>query len=308
MYLTSVLFASTGFAQSRPRIIVVTHGQASDPFWQVVRNGLGTAAMETGSDVDYRSPEKFNPAAMAQLINSAVASKPDGLIVSIPDAAALGASIRAAGAARIPVLAINAGLDVFRKLGCLMYIGQEDGAAGKQAGERMKTMGVKKAIILNHEAGNVALEERIRGFRDGFEGPFHHVEVLAVTPDYAGCQDAVTAYLQAHDDVDGILALGPVTAEPALEALQALDRLAKVKLCTFDISPAIVQALLKRQMAFAVDQQQWLQGYLAVATLATYAKYGCILQNKLILTGPSFVTPETAGRMVNLLSLGFRDR
>jgi simple sugar transport system substrate-binding protein len=307
-YLTSVLFALTGFAQNRPRIIIVTHGQASDPFWLVVRNGLETAATETGSDVDYRSPANFDPAGMAQLINAAVASKPDGLVVSIPDAAALGDSIRAAGAAKIPVLAINAGLDVFRKLGCLMYIGQEDEAAGKQAGERLKAMEVKKAIILNHEAGNVSLEQRIRGFRDGFEGPFHHVEVLPVTQDFAECQGAVATYLQTHDDLDGILALGPVTAEPALEALDELGRVAKVKLCTFDISPAIVQALLKRRMAFAVDQQQWLQGYLAVVALATYAKYGCILQNKLILTGPSFVTPETAGRMVNLLSLGFHNR
>ncbi|MBV8900163.1 MAG: sugar ABC transporter substrate-binding protein [Verrucomicrobia bacterium] len=308
VYLTSLLLTLSGFAQSRPRIVVVTHGQASDPFWLVVRNGLEVAATETGSDVDYRSPGNFDPAGMAQLINAAVASKPDGLVVSIPDADALGDSIRAAEAAKIPVLAINAGRDVFSKLGCLMYIGQAEQTAGKQAGERLKAMGVKKAIVLNHEAGNISFEHRIRGFRDGFEGPFHHVEVLPVTPDFGECQAAVATYLQAHDEVNGILALGPVTAEAALEALDELGRLAKVKLCTFDISPAIVQALLKRRIAFAVDQQQWLQGYLAVVVLATYAKYGCILQNNLILTGPSFVTPETAERMVNLRSLGFRNR
>jgi simple sugar transport system substrate-binding protein len=307
-YVTSLLFPLTCSAQSKVRISVVTHGQASDPFWLVLRNGLETAATETGSDVEYRCPAKFDLAGMVQLIDAAVASKPDGLVVSIPDAAALGDSIRAAKAAKVPVLAINAGLDVFRELGCLMYIGQDEEAAGKQAGERMKAMEIKKAIILNHEVGNVSLEQRIRGFRDGFEGPFHHVEVLPVTPDFAECQGAVTAYLKAHDDLDGILALGPVTAEPALEALDESDRLAKVKLCTFDVSPAIVQALLKQRIAFAVDQQQWLQGYLAVAVLATYAKYGSIVQNKLILTGPSLVTPETAERMVNLLSLGFRDR
>jgi simple sugar transport system substrate-binding protein len=184
VYLTSLLLTLSGFAQSRPRIVVVTHGQASDPFWLVVRNGLETAATETGSDVDYRSPGNFDPAGMAQLINAAVASKPDGLVVSIPDADALGDSIRAAEAAKIPVLAINAGRDVFSKLGCLMYIGQAEQTAGKQAGERLKAMGVKKAIVLNHEAGNISFEHRIRGFRDGFEGPFHHVEVLPVTPDF----------------------------------------------------------------------------------------------------------------------------
>jgi simple sugar transport system substrate-binding protein len=304
--VASLLFPWTSFAQSKPRIIVVSHGQASDPFWLVLRNGLETAALETGSDVEYRSPAKFDMAGMAQLIDAAVASKPDGLVVSIPDAAALGNSIRAAKAAKIPVIAISAGLDVAGKLGCLMYIGQEEEAAGKQTGEHMKAMGIKQAVILDQEVGNASLEQRIRGFKDGFEGPFHHVEVLPVAIDFTECQAAVIAYLQTHEDIDGILALAPVVAEPALQALDEIGKLAKVKLCTFDVSPAIVQALLKQQMVFAVDQQQWLQGYFPVVILATYAKYGSIPQNKLILTGPSFVTPETAARLVNLLSLGFR--
>ena len=82
--------------------------------------------------------------------------------------------------------------------------------------------------------------------------------------------------------------------------LQETGKIGKVKLCTFDISPTILEALLKRQMSFALDQQQWLQGYLPVVFLANYAKYGSILQNGLILTGPSFVTPENVEQVATL--------
>jgi simple sugar transport system substrate-binding protein len=299
-YAASLLIPFACFAQKKPKIIVVTHGQALDPFWLMVRNGVETAARETNSEVEYHAPEKFDLGAMSKLIDVAVSSKPDGLIVSIPDAAAVGRSIQAAVAAKIPVISINSGLDVSKKLGCLIHIGQEEENAGKAAGERMKQMGVKNAVILNQEIGNVALDQRTKGFRDGFEGPFHHVQVLPVTIDFQQCHDAIAVYLQKNPDLDGVMALGPVAAEPALQLLNELGKIDKIKLCTFDISPPVIEALLKKQMSFAVDQQQWLQGYLPVVFLANYLKYGSIVQNILILTGPSFVTPENVEQVAKL--------
>ena len=299
-YAASLLIPFACLAQKKPKIIVVTHGQALDPFWLMVRNGVETAARETNSEVEYHAPEKFDLGAMSKLIDVAVSSKPDGLIVSIPDAAAVGRSIQAAVAAKIPVISINSGLDVSKKLGCLIHIGQEEENAGKAAGERMKQMGVKNAVILNQEIGNVALDQRTKGFRDGFEGPFHHVQVLPVTIDFKQCLDAIAAYLQKNPDLDGVMALGPVAAEPALQLLNERGKIDKIKLCTFDISPPVIEALLQKQMSFAVDQQQWLQGYLPVVFLANYLKYGSIVQNTLILTGPSFVTPENVEQVAKL--------
>jgi simple sugar transport system substrate-binding protein len=305
VWTVSLLVPLTTFGQGKPRIAMVTHGQAADSFWLIVQNGATSAATETDSDLEYRSPEKFDLPAMARLIDEAVASKPDGLIVSIPDVAVLGQSIRAAVAAKIPVISINSGLEVSKQLGCLMHIGQQDGAAGKKAGERMKALGVKNAVILNQETGNLGLDERINGFREGFEGPFHHVQILPVTMDFQGCQKAVNNYVETYSSVDGVVALGPIAAEPALQALEQAGKIGKIKLCVFDISPTVVEALGKKQIEFAIDQQQWLQGYLPVVFLANYVKHGSILQNDLILTGPSFVTPENAQKVVNLLSIGF---
>jgi simple sugar transport system substrate-binding protein len=164
----------------------------------------------------------------------------------------------------------------------------------------MKEMHVKNAVILNQEIGNVALDQRTQGFRDGFEGPFHHVQVLSVAIDFKQCHDAIAAYVQKNPDLDGLMALGPVAAEPALQVLNENGKIDKIKLCTFDISPPVIEALLKKQMSFAVDQQQWLQGYLPVVFMANYVKYGSLLQNALILTGPSFVTPENAAQVAKL--------
>jgi len=303
-FAASLLVPLAGFAQRKPKIIVVTHGQASDPFWLVVRNGVETAAKETGSDVEYQATGQFDLPAMSKLVDAAVASKPDGLVVSIPDAAFLSKSIQAAVAAKIPVISINSGLDVSKKLGCLMHIGQEEESAGREAGQRLKALGVKQAVILNQEIGNVALDQRTKGFRDGFEGPFHHVQVLPVKIDFMEGHDAVAAYLQKNQEVDGILALGPAAAEPALQVLNEMGLVDRVKLCTFDISPRVIQALIQKQMGFALDQQQWLQGYLPVIFLANYVKYGSILQNDLILTGPSFVTPENVEQVTTLTTKG----
>lgn len=294
------LTPQTAPAQRRPKIVMVTHGQAADSFWYTVRKGAESAASEMRCDLEYRSPEKFDMVAMAQLIDAAVAAKPDGLIVSIPDAAALSASIRAAVAAKIPVISINSGLSASKAFGCLMHIGQEEEVAGKEAGERMKASGVKTALILNQEVGNAALEKRIKGFQEGFEGPFHHVQVLPVKIDFQQCLDATAKYLANDPSVDGIMTLGSVPAEPALRAIEMAGKTGKIKIGTFDLSPAIVQALIKKQVEFAVDQQEWLQSYLPVVFLANYAKYGSIPQSKLILTGPSFVTPENVDKVAGL--------
>src|SRR6478672_13684262 len=108
------------------RFVVVTHGQASDPFWSVVKNGVDQAAKDMGVNVQDQAPDKFDMVAMSSLIDAAVATKPDGLVVSIPDAAALSPSIKKAIAAGIPVISINSGSDVAKSLGILTHIGQTE--------------------------------------------------------------------------------------------------------------------------------------------------------------------------------------
>lgn len=285
------------------KIIAVTHGQANDPFWSVVKNGVTAGAKDAGVQVDYRAPETFDMVAMSQLIDAAVNQKPDGLIVSIPDASALGPSIEKAVAAGIPVISINSGSDVSKQLGALLHVGQDEYSAGKAAGEKLNQMGGKTGICINQEVGNVSLDLRCKGFSDGFGGT---VTVLPVSNDPAEVQAKVKAALSANDAVDTIMALGASTAgEPALAAVKDVGKSGKVNVATFDLSADFLKAVAAGEAAFAIDQQQFLQGYLPTVFLANNAKYGLIPGGN-VPSGPNLVTKDKAAQVVELSAQGIR--
>jgi simple sugar transport system substrate-binding protein len=289
-------------AQDAPRIVVVVHGQATDPFWSVVKNGVDEAAKTFGANVECRAPATFDMVEMAQLIDSAVASQPDGLVVSIPDVAALGDSIRNAVGSGIPVVSMNSGSTAREELGVLAHVGQTELQAGRGAGRQMKEAGVTNALCVNQEVGNVALDQRCEGFTEGLGGT---VEVVAVGMDPTEIQSAIKAQLTAKPDINGVLALGPVASEPTFAALNELDVLDKVKVATFDLSPSVLEAVRDGKMLFAIDQQPFLQGYVPVELLNLYKKYGLMLPGN-VSTGPGFVTKENAAQVIDLSAKGIR--
>jgi simple sugar transport system substrate-binding protein len=283
-------------------IVVVSHGQASDPFWSVVKNGVAEAAKDMGVNVDYRAPETFDMVAMSQLIDAAVNQAPAGLIVSIPDADALGPSIQKAVAAGIPVISMNSGSDVSKKLGALLHVGQDEYDAGKAAGEKLKEMGGKKGICVNQEVGNVALDLRCKGFTDGFG----EVTVVPASIDPGEVVAKVKAALSSDTSIDTILGLGAATVgEPALQAVSESGMEGKINVATFDMSAGFLQAIADGKAAFAIDQQQYLQGYLPVTFLALNAKYG-LLPGGNVPSGPNLITKEKAAQVVDLSAKGIR--
>ena len=293
-------------ARANISIEVVTHGQASDPFWSVFKNGVDAAAKDMGVKVNYTAPDTFDMVKMAQLIDAAVAKNPSGLVISLPDATALGASVKKAVAAGIPVISANSGSDTYKELGILVHVGQTEFEAGVGGGERMAAAGVKNTLCVNQEVGNAALDLRCKGFAEGL-GSIKS-KVLAVDlKDPTGAQQAISAALQADSTIDGILTLGPTGAAPALKALTDGNLLGKIKLATFDLSPDVLTAIKDGNMLFAIDQQQYLQGYLPVVFLTNFKLYGLMPGGGgVILTGPGFVTKDTAAQVIDLSAKGIR--
>jgi len=286
-------------------IEVVVHGQASDPFWSVVANGVEQAGVDLGIEVNYRAPQSdsLDVVAMAQLIDTAVAAEPDGIIVSIPDASALSGPIEAAIAAGIPVLSINSGSDVFSDLGLLTHVGQTEFEAGVGAGERMAAEGVTNAICVNQEIGNAGLDLRCEGFAEGLGGIPSEVVAVELS-DPTGAQATIEAALSADPTIDGVLTLGPTGAAPALLALEGNDA---VMLATFDLSPEVLTAIDEGTVLFAIDQQQYLQGYMGVSIMTQFVQYGLLLGGgDVVRTGPGFVTQDTAAQVIELSADGIR--
>ncbi|MGR3632159.1 MAG: sugar ABC transporter substrate-binding protein [Limimaricola soesokkakensis] len=302
---TAVLLAAMGVAAPAiaQDIIVVAHGQANDPFWSVVKNGADKAAEDTGANVDFRSPETFDMVQMSQLIDAAVNQEPDGLVVSIPDADALGPSIERAVAAGIPVISMNSGSDVAKELGALLHVGQDEFTAGKVAGEKLAEMGGTTGICVNQEVGNVALDLRCDGFIEGFGGS---VEVIPTQNDPAEVQAKVQAALESNPDIDTVMGLGAsLVGEPAIAAVEAVGRTGEVNVATFDLSASFLEAVAEGNAAFAIDQQQFLQGYLPVAFLALNAQYGLVPGGD-VPSGPNLVTQDKAAQVVELSAQGIR--
>lgn len=297
---------SDAVAQRDLRFVVVSHGQSSDPFWSVAANGVQAAEEDMGVSVVYQAPGTFDMAEMAQIIDAAVASEPDGLVVTIPDADALGPSIRAAVEAGIPVISMNSGSDVFADLGVMVHVGQTEYEAGLIAGQEMAGSGVTSALCINQEVGNAALDARCQGFSDGLGGD---VEVIPVDlADPTGAQAAIEGALSSRNP-NGVLALGPTGAIPALNAMDNLGMLGQVELATFDLGPEVLEAIGAGDMAFAIDQYQYAQGYLPIVLLTMYHETGGLplgSVDRVILTGPQLVTADNAAAVISFSEEGLR--
>jgi simple sugar transport system substrate-binding protein len=292
-----------GAATAETRVVFVTHGQSSDPYWSVVKNGMDDAAKSLGVKAEYLHPETFDMPKMAQLIDSATASKPDGLVVSIPDAAALSEPVKQAVAAGIPVIVIDSGgSKLTKELGGLLYLGQSEYEAGVTAGERVKKLGVTKAVCLNQEVGNSSLDDRCAGFAKGLGAD---VPVLQGVMDPTEMKNRVLAYVNAHNDVEFMLGCGPTATEPAMAALDELGMKGLVKLGTFDLSPNILQAIVDGNVEWGIDAQQYLMGYIPVVMLDLKAKYK-LAPVADYPTGPGFVTKAEAASVIELAKQGKR--
>jgi simple sugar transport system substrate-binding protein len=291
------------------KIEVVTHGQAIDGFWGVVRNGFKAGAADMGVTYNYNAPAaESDMPAMSSLIDAAVAKNPTGLVVSIPNPDALSPAIKKAIDAGIPVVSMNSGSDVFKSLGIIAHVGQTEFEAGLGAGERFKAAGVKNAVCFNQEVGNQALTLRCNGFFQGMGLAEGTGKVLTgKISDPADMQAKMSAAFQEDGTIDGILTLGPSVAGPALAAVTASGK--PIHLATFDLSAEVLTAIKDGKMDFAIDQQQFLQGYLPIVILTNYAQTRNLPTGDgtgLIMTGPGFVTQADAADVIALAAKGLR--
>lgn len=281
----------------------ITHA-TPDPFWSVVQSGVDKAAEDMGVDVNYRQLDSYDITQLQRNMESAVAANPDGMAVSIPDPQALNDTIRQATEQGIPVIVLNAGENDWRDVGALTYVGQTEFDAGVAAGERMAEAGVQSALCINHEQGNVTLDQRCNGFTEGLGGDVRQVAVDGTDPTAA--RSGIQSALRQNQDIDGMLTLNPGVADQGLRVLNESGRSDQISFATFDLSPSVLEAVRDGNMLFATDQQQYLQGYLPVVLLTNYIQYGVRPVNTAIPTGPAFITEDNAEKVISLAEEGVR--
>jgi simple sugar transport system substrate-binding protein len=270
------------------RFVLISHAPDSDSWWNTIKNAIKIAADQMEVTVEYRNPPTGDLADMARIVQQAAASNPDGIIITIADYDVLSGPVTDAVDRGIPVITINSGTpEQSEKLGALMHIGQPEYAAGFGAGKRAKAKGVTRFVCVNHYITNPASVERCQGYADAL-GVELGSQMIDSGQDPSEIKNRVIAYLRSNPDTNGVLTLGPTSAHPTLAALEEIGRAGDIHFGTFDLSGEIAKAIKSDVIAFAIDQQPYLQGYLPVVILTNLARYG-VLPSGNINSGPGFV-------------------
>ncbi|MGW6153020.1 sugar ABC transporter substrate-binding protein [Streptomyces sp. NPDC055144] len=285
----------------RLKIAMVTHSGEGDTFWDIVQSGAKQAAAKDNVQFLYSNDKEAK--GQAELVQSAIDKKVDGIVVTLAKPEAMKAVLAKAKDAGIPVVTINSGGEFSQQFGALTHIGQDESVAGEAVGSELNKRGRKKALCVIHEQGNVSLEQRCAGVKKTFKGTVENLNVEGTNA--PSSQSSIEAKLQAAKDIDAVVALGAPTAAVAVKAKQ--DAGSEAEVDTFDLNAAVVKSLKAKDVGFTVDQQPYLQGYLAVDELWLYKTNANVIGGgKPVLTGPAIVTEKDVPKLEKYTARGTR--
>lgn len=295
----SLANAAPAAASGTPRFVFISHAPDSDKWWNIIKNGLKHASEDFGVEVDYKNPATGDLKDMAKLIDESAAQNYQGMIVTLADYEVLKEPLqRVVKQNKMPVITVNSGTQKQSEtIGAIMHIGQPELFAGEMAGEKARRANIKSFVCLNHNASNASSHERCKGFANGL-GPNAKAVTLELDGDQAAMQAKIAQYLTEHPDTEAMLALGSTSAHPALEAIKSLKSVTSPYFVTFDLSSQISAGIKSGAIAFAIDQQPYLQAYLPVALLVEYHKLpGANLEMLNAVKVGAYVNPKLAERM-----------
>jgi simple sugar transport system substrate-binding protein len=286
------------------KICVYTHGDGGG-FWTVAQKGAEAAAKDLGVTLDYQGSNN-DSAKQASTIEAGIAAGCQGIAASAPDAGAIKDAMLKAHDAGIPTVTMNSGSSVFAELGAFTHVGQDEIIAGQQAGLKFNAMGVKHVLCPIQEAGNSGLADRCKGLAQTFTGKATNFNLDGGLADLTAASAKIKAALQADSSIDAVFALNAdIAAKAVLPAAEELGL--SLKIGTVDMSPEALQAIADGKMEFAIDQQQYAQGYLSVVLLYLNLTNGHELGGgQPIYSGPGFVTADNVANVQGLVAAGTR--
>jgi len=285
------------------KICMYTHGDGGG-FWSVAKKGAEQAADDLGVDLDYQESNN-DPEAQAQFIEAGIDAGCDGIAVSAPNPDAIQGAMDKANEAGIPLVTMNSGSDVFQDLHAFTHVGQDEFIAGQAAGEKFKELGATKVLCPIQEANNIGLQQRCDGAKDTF-GNVENLQLSAGLADLSKSEAEIQAKLESDPSIDGVFSLNAdIATGSSMPASEAAGR--DIINGTVDLSGDAVQSIADGDLAFAIDQQQYAQGYLPIVLLYLNKINGHVLGGgKPMYTGPGFVTQDNAEQVQKLAEEGTR--
>ena len=293
----SVVMAATAQIGHAANIAVIA-GSEQDGFFNLIKKGVDDGALvvkANGGSVNYmrvKNYDNFGP-DLVGLINTAISQKVDGIAIPIwvPDAEV--PAIQAAAKKGIKIMMYNAGAEHRESVSGMNYFGSDEYIAGVAGGEYLAKHGAKNIICHIQVPGAVNLESRCKGVKDGAEKNGAKVKNLPLPANLdqnaTGTAEAIKAELVKDGSIDAVITLAAWASDAASSAIQQSGKNGKVQLGTFDMSPAVLDRIKAGTQTFAIDQQPYLQGFLATTMLAANIDFGTNLATIPVLTGPGIV-------------------
>jgi simple sugar transport system substrate-binding protein len=297
-----VTAATAATAQTKGAKIFVIGGKADDPFWSKIKKGAedaGLVAKATGGSVTWLGPQNYDnlgPDA-AKLIRTALAQHPDAIVGPdwVPEA--MDDAFKEVVAAHVPLIIYNSGgMDAANKLGAINYVGSDEYVAGLGGGAYFGKSGAKNVLCVNTLPGAANTEARCKGIADGIaKNGGKSIQLPLPSSSFGNptaVAEAIKAALLKDKTVDGLITIGAGDANSAANGVSQASVGDKVKLASFDMDETGLTRVKDGKQLFAIDQQPYLQGYLAVSLLNGFVNYGLDLPTKPVLTGPGIVSKD----------------
>jgi simple sugar transport system substrate-binding protein len=316
-YLLSGLIAASLMATSAMAAdIAVVGGSNDDAFWNIIKKGLDDATpaiVANGGSVNYLRLVNYDNFApdVVQLIRTAISMEVDGLVIPNWVSEAEDPAIKDAVAAGIKVILMNAGgADKARELGAINYVGSDEYVAGVAGGEYFAEHGQKNVLCINTLPGTANIEARCKGVIDGITGKGGKGAQLPLPStsfgDATAVAEAIKATLLQDETIDGVITISAGDADSAAIGISQADKTATTLLGTFDLNQAGLDRVKGGTQLFAIDQQPYLQGFLATTLLASAIDFGTDLPTFPVLTGPGIVDASNIDATLSGVAKGAR--
>lgn len=302
MRLTKVIAgAATGVMISTSAMaadIAVIAGSIEDGFFNLIKKGVDDATLvveANGGSVNYlrtQNYDNFGP-DLVQLINTAVSQGVDGIAIPVWVPESQVPALQSAAEQGIKIMMYNSGAPVKDDISGLNYFGSDEFVAGVAGGEYMAKRGAKKIICHIQVPGAVNLESRCDGVTKGASENGAEVIRLPLPANLdqnvTGTAEAIKAELLKDPSIDAVITLAAWASDAAAIGIQQAGGPDRALLGTFDMSPAVMDRIQEGTQTMAIDQQPYLQGFLATSMLAAHIDFGTELATDPVLTGPAIV-------------------
>ena len=309
---TALTPAAVSEEREKPLIIFLGNS-ASEQFWQVLINGFEQAGEDLGFEARFRAPGPKGYASAYEYtlaVENAIASKPDGIAVADTRPEAMNATLKQAVDMGIPVVLANSGsIDSVKETGALTFVGLDEWANGVKGGEMLRETGAKHAVLVTLAPGIPDIDKRTNGFIEGFKpGKTTLVEVpLETLFDTPKLVNAMMATMEKDETIDSIFSTGGCCSPAMIIARERLgERGESFHSGSIALGDPVLRALVDGRQDFALDHQQYVQGYLPGVILMQYIRYGITPASEFIPTGPGIVTAENAAQIIELSAQNFR--